>query len=159
MKIRIITQSDNQALAIALRKVLVEMGVPKTGTAYEDKELDAMFEAYQNPHSVYYVIEHNEQLLGGAGISPLREGADNVCELQKMYFLPEARGKGMGKKMISLCLDFAQAEGFEKCYIETMPNMEVALQLYLKSGFTYIDTPLGNTGHTSCPIWMLKVLK
>ncbi len=24
--------------------------------------------------------------------------------------------------------------------------------------FEYIDNPLGNTGHTACPIWMLKNL-
>ncbi len=57
---------DNAALAVALRKVLIEMGVPKTGTAYEDKELDAMFEAYQSPRSIYYVVENQAQLFGGA---------------------------------------------------------------------------------------------
>ena len=33
MKIRVIAQKDNAALAVALRKVLIEIGVPKTGTA------------------------------------------------------------------------------------------------------------------------------
>lgn len=46
MHIRPIKASDNSLLAIAIRSVLIELGVPKTGTAYEDKELDAMFEAY-----------------------------------------------------------------------------------------------------------------
>lgn len=159
MKIRIIAQKDNKALAVALRKVLIEMGVPKTGTAYEDKELDAMFETYQSPRSIYYIVENNNKILGGAGIAPLKEGDPGVCELQKMYFLPQARGKGLGKQMIGLCLDFAQSKGFEKCYIETMPNMEAAQKLYLKSGFSYIDHALGNTGHTSCPIWMIKPLQ
>lgn len=159
MKIRVIAQKDNAALAVALRKVLIEMGVPKTGTAYEDKELDAMFEAYQNPRSIYYVVENQAQLLGGAGIAPLKEGDPSICELQKMYFLPQARGKGLGKQMIEKCLDFAHSEHFEKCYIETMPNMEAAQKLYLKSGFSYIDHPMGSTGHTSCPVWMIKALR
>ena len=158
MKIRPIELKDNEALAKAIRSVLIEMGVPKVGTAYEDKELDAMFEAYQPSRSQYFVVEDKGEILGGAGISPLKEGDPSVCELQKMYFLKEARGIGMGGKMIELCLQFAKAEAFKLCYIETMPNMENAQKLYKKVGFSYIDHPMGNTGHCSCPIWMTKVL-
>ena len=28
----------------------------------------------------------------------------------------------------------------------------------LGKGFEYIDAPLGNTGHTACPVWMIKIL-
>jgi len=75
-----------------------------------------------------------------------------------MYFLNEARGKGLGYKMIKLCLAFARSASFKLCYIETMPNMQKAQTLYKKVGFSYIDHPMGNTGHCSCPIWMTKVL-
>ena len=44
MHIRPIEASDNKLLAVAIRSVLIEMGVPKVGTAYADVELDAMFE-------------------------------------------------------------------------------------------------------------------
>ena len=158
MKIRPVELKDNQALALAIRKVLVEMGVPKVGTAYEDKELDAMFQAYSKPRFQYYVVEDQETILGGAGIAPLKEGGPSVCELQKMYFLPEARGKGLGKQMIDLCLDFAKANDFQLCYIETMPNMLDAQALYKKVGFQYIDHAMGNTGHNSCPVWLTKSL-
>lgn len=158
MKIRPVELKDNEPLAVALRKVLVEMGVPKVGTAYEDKELDAMFQAYAKPRFQYYVVEDQETILGGAGIAPLKEGDPSVCELQKMYFLPEARGKGLGKQMIDLCLDFAKANDFQICYIETMPNMLDAQALYKKVGFQYIDHAMGNTGHNSCPVWLTKSL-
>lgn len=158
MKIRPVELKDNEALAVALRMVLVEMGVPKVGTAYEDKELDAMFQAYAKPCFQYYVVEDQETILGGAGIAPLKEGDPSVCELQKMYFLPEARGKGLGKQMIDLCLDFAKANDFQLCYIETMPNMLDAQALYKKVGFQYIDHAMGNTGHNSCPVWLTKSL-
>jgi len=55
-------------------------------------------------------------------------------------------------------MDFARAQGFEQCYIETMPNMLAAQKLYVKKGFKYIDHPLGNTGHCNCPIWLIKEL-
>ena len=143
MEIRPVELNDNEALAIAVRKVLIEMGVPKVGTAYEDKELDAMYESYSQSRFQYYVVENQGNIMGGAGIAPLKDGDPSVCELQKMYFLPEARGKGLGKKMIHLCLDFAKANDFQLCYIETMPNMLDAQALYQKVGFKYIDHPMG----------------
>ncbi|MBL6677326.1 MAG: GNAT family N-acetyltransferase [Flavobacteriaceae bacterium] len=159
MIIRSINKSDNKSLSIILREVLVEMEIPKKGSAYEDPELDKMFEAYQNPRSKYYVIEYKNQILGGAGISELRESTGDICELQKMYFHKSIRGKGFGNKMINKCLTFAIKSNYSKCYIETMPNMIKAQTLYLNKGFEYIDKPMGNTGHTACPVWMLKYLK
>ena len=159
MLIRPIELKDNQQLALAIRAVLIEMGVPKIGTAYEDKELDEMYETYDADRSRYFVIEKAGDILGGAGLAPLKDGAPNVCELQKMYFMPDARGKGKGKEMIHKCLSFARAQKFDLCYIETMPNMLDAQTLYKKVGFEYIQHPMGNTGHSSCLVWMTKSLK
>ena len=39
-----------------------------------------------------------------------------------------------------------------------MPNMLDAQMLYLKYGFEYINYPMGDTGHSACPIWMIKPL-
>jgi putative acetyltransferase len=75
-----------------------------------------------------------------------------------MYFLEEARGLGLGTKMINLCLEKAKGFMFDKCYLETMTYMKAAQKLYVKNEFEYIDTPLGNTGHYSCPVHMLKDL-
>ena len=158
MIIREIKKEDNVALAEVIRNVLIEKEVPKTGTAFEDKELDMMFETYQDKKSIYYVLVSDGKVLGGGGITSLRGGDATVCELQKMYFSSEVRGKGMGRAMIEKCLDFAKAEGFDLCYLETMPNMHAAQKLYRKVGFEYIDHAMGNTGHCSCSVWMTKSL-
>ena len=158
MLIRPINESDNKHIAIILREVLIEMDIPKTGSAYEDPEIDKMYESYQSNRSIYFVVEENDKILGGAGINPLKDGDSDICELQKMYFHKSIRGRGIGDKIIELCLNFAVESNFKKCYIETMPNMVNAQKLYLRKGFYYINNPLGNTGHTACPIWMLKNL-
>ena len=158
MLIRPINESDNKPLKIILREVLIEMNIPKTGSAYEDPEIDNMYNSYSSSRSRYFVVEENNKILGGAGINPLKDGNPDVCELQKMYFHKSIRGRGIGDKMIELCIDFAIKSNFKKCYIETMPNMINAQKLYLKKGFEYIDSPLGNTGHTACPVWMIKTL-
>lgn len=156
--IREIEKEDNPKIAKALRSVLIEMGVPKVGTAYEDAALDCMTETYNTPNKTYFVVEDGNEIIGGAGISPLDNYEGNICELQKMYFMPEARGKGLGSEMISKCLDFAKQAGFSKCYLETMPYMDNARKLYRKVGFESLDEPMGDTGHYSCSVWMLKDL-
>lgn len=155
MEIRHIQHSDNEALASVIRTVLVDLGVPKVGTAYADKALDCMYENYQSANHAYFVIVEEGKILGGAGIAPLQEYQGPVCELQKMYFLSDIRGKGLGSKMIEKCLSQARDFGFEQCYIETMPYMKAAQKLYQKMGFKYIDGPMGNTGHFSCPVHMI----
>lgn len=154
--IREIKRSDNTEIAKTIRSVLIEFGVPKVGTAYEDKSLDCMFETYQKEKASYFVIESNGKIIGGAGIAPLDNFKGNICELQKMYFLPQARGKGLGAKMIQHCLSKARSYGFESCYLETMPYMNAAKKLYQKNGFQHLDGPMGDTGHYNCNVWMIK---
>ena len=155
MIIRKITKADNQAVGNLVQVVLMEMGAPKVGTAYADPFLFDLFSVYNEPKSVYYIIENQNRIVGGAGIGPLE---NDVCELQKMYFLPETRGLGLGTKLMQICLDDAKSFGYQSCYLETMHYMTDAQKLYRKVGFENIDSPMGNTGHTSCPVWMLKKL-
>lgn len=158
-KIREIQPKDNQSVAKVVRKVLIEMGVPKVGTAYEDKSLDDMSSNYKQEKTQYFVVEENGEIIGGAGIAPLANADESICELQKMYFLPEARGRGIGVAMMNTCMLFAKSAGYKQCYLETMPYMESARSLYNRSGFRDLDKPMGDTGHYNCTKWMLKDLK
>lgn len=156
--IREINRADDKQIAEVIRAVLIEFGVPKVGTAYADKTLDIMTETYNKPKSAYFVVENNGRIIGGAGIAQLDNYDGNVCELQKMYFLPEARGLGIGSQMMEKCLEKAKNVGFEQCYLETLPYMEDARKLYAKVGFKSLDSRMGDTGHYSCNLWMLKDL-
>ena len=156
--IREIKQEDNSKIATTIRTVLIEFGVPKVGTAYADTILDTLFEAYNIEKAIYFIIEKNGEILGGAGIKQLDNYTGKVCELQKMYFLPKARGIGLGSKMMDICLQKAREFGFEQCYLETLPYMQDARKLYRKAGFKDLDAPMGDTGHYSCNLWMLKKL-
>lgn len=156
--IRKIRTSDNSEVKSLIRKVLVEMGVPKVGTAYEDESLNDMYKTYDAPRMAYFVVEENNSIIGSAGIAPLQGGPSDICELQKMYFLPEARGRGVGAEMMATCLEYARKEGFNKCYLETLPYMENARKLYARTGFQSLEKPLGDTGHYNCTMWMIKDL-
>ncbi|MGH8211723.1 MAG: GNAT family N-acetyltransferase, partial [Rhodanobacteraceae bacterium] len=94
--------------------------------------------------------ERDNRVLGGAGIAPLSGGNEDVCELRKMYFLPELRGRGAGRALMQRCLDAARRLGFGRCYLETLTGMDSAQALYSKFGFARLEGPLGTTGHHGC---------
>ena len=106
----------------------------------------------------YFVVEREGRVMGGGGIAPL-EGADpGICELRKMYFLPELRGMGAGSALIAKCLDAARQLDYAKCYLETLTGMHAAQALYEKHGFERIPTALGATGHFGCNRFYLRAL-
>jgi len=148
--IRPITPHDNAAIAGIIRKVMPEFGADGPGFAIHDAEVDRMYEAYTQPHSAYFVVERDGQVVGGGGVAPLENGEPDVCELRKMYFLPEIRGIGAGAAMMQQCLDAARARCFRRCYLETLTGMDGAQALYLRSGFQPLPAPMGGTGHFSC---------
>ncbi len=156
MEIRNIQKKDDIALATIIRKTLDEFNAAKPGTVYYDESTDHLSRLFQKENSAYFVAMENEQILGGAGIFPTDGLPADTVELVKMYLLPEARGKGLGKKLILQCVDFAKTKGYSNIYLETMPELKKAIVVYEKLGFTFLDAPLGNTGHHDCDIWMLK---
>ena len=142
--------SDNSSVASIIRTVMPEFGAGGKGFAIHDTEVDNIHAAFSQVRSAYFVCEIDGKVVGGGGVAPLMNGDENTCELKKMYFLPEGRGKGMGRKMVERCLEAAKEIGFEYCYLETFNTMKDAMVLYEKMGFEKIPGPLGSTGHFAC---------
>ena len=95
-EIRLVRQLDNHVLAQVLRDVLIEMNVPKQGTAFADPELDAIYDTYLADKANYWVVCLGNHILGGAGIAPLRDGPIGYCELQKCIFFQKQEERGWG---------------------------------------------------------------
>ena len=154
MTIRNIQPGDNTALAKTVRDSLTEFGANKPGTVYYDDTTDHLYELFQTPGSDYFVAEENGAVLGGGGLYPSAGLPEGVCELVKMYLAKDARGKGLGQKLIDKCIQRAGELGYNTIYLETMPELKTALSVYEKKGFTYLSGPMGNTGHFGCELWM-----
>jgi len=156
--IREIRQEDNAQIESVIREVFIEYNLPLVGTAYADIETPKMFEAYNKPEEVYYVVTLDGVIEGGGGLKPISESDTAICEVQKMYFSSRIRGKGFGKKLFKKCLEKAKTLGFKQCYIETIPELKEAIHLYESQDFKHLKAPLGDTGHYNCGVWMLKDL-
>nr|WP_086939710.1 bifunctional helix-turn-helix transcriptional regulator/GNAT family N-acetyltransferase [Thaumasiovibrio occultus] len=170
---RPLTPLDNAGMAAVVRRVSAEYGLtPDRGFGVADPTLDTLSDVYQANNAAFWVIEKDHRILGGGGIAPLAGQArsvgakqgqpsgeiDKVCELQKMYFLPELRGLGFARKLAATALKFAREQGYTACYLETTACLEPAIKLYQSLGFQFIDHAMGNTGHDACEIRMLKHL-
>jgi putative acetyltransferase len=156
--IRPLQPSDNAIIAKIIRNALAEFGAAKPGTVYFDPTTDDLFQLFQTEKSCYNIAELDGIIVGGGGIFPTEGLPTDTCELVKMYLAPEARGKGLGAKLVNTCLDQAATLGFKNVYLETMDELKDALKAYARLGFSYIDKPMGNSGHFGCSLWMIKKL-
>ncbi|MCB0724402.1 MAG: bifunctional helix-turn-helix transcriptional regulator/GNAT family N-acetyltransferase [Ignavibacteriae bacterium] len=156
-QVRPIRKSDNKFMEKIIIDVMTEFGAVGEGYSIKDAEVANMFDAYNNDKSAYFVITRGKEVLGGAGVGILPE-AEDVCELKKMYFVPEIRGIGLGEKLLNLCLDAARKIGYKRCYLETLERMPQARGLYMKYGFDPINGPVGCTGHYSCDNYYIRDL-
>ena len=156
--IRTILPEDNKTLAKIIRNSLEEFKANKPGTVYFDDTTDNLSEVFKTPDSIYFVAEADGVLLGGGGIYPTQNLPAGTCELVKLYLSNAARGKGIGKLLMEKCFIAAKDLGYKKMYLETMPELNIAVPMYEKMGFTYLQSPQGNSGHGGCDIWMIKDL-
>ena len=153
--IRLIQKQDNAQVARLIRNVMTEFRAVGEGYSIDDPEVDDMSGNYRNKRSCYYVIMNDDDVAGCGGIGPLTGGDRFTCELRKMFFLPELRGLGLGRRLLLLLMDEARKRDYKQCYIETLDRMWRANELYQKNGFRLLDKPMGTTGHSSCDRWYL----
>ncbi len=157
--IRPILAKDNKYIAEVIRKSFRDNQTDHLeGVSLHDPALNNLSEAYAKAHSGYWVVEVNRQIVGGVGIAPL-QGADNeYCEMQKLYLDRSVTGIGLGRRLIALSIEKVKEFGYRYCHLETLKELGAAVSLYESFGFEHLDGSLGNTGHSSCEICMLKKL-
>jgi putative acetyltransferase len=158
MIIREIKPEDNIQIEAIITTCFDEFALPKAGSSLEDDDVKKMHHGFQANSAAYFVVEENGKVLGGGGVKQLKGAQRNICELQKMYFHPDARGKGYGRKLFNKCIQAAKDLGYKSCYLESASQLESAIKLYTMNGFKHLEKPMGNTGHTICGVYMIKEL-
>ncbi|HCL83077.1 MAG TPA: GNAT family N-acetyltransferase [Chitinophagaceae bacterium] len=156
--IRPLRVGDNAGIAAIIRNILAEFGADKPGTVFFDPTTDNLFQLFSVPDSAYFIAEADGKIVGGSGVFPTPGLPAGCCELVKLYLLPEMRGQGLGHRLMEICFQKAIEFGFSKMYLETMPELRMAIGLYERAGFSYLPGPLGQSGHFGCDLWMIKSL-
>ncbi len=155
--IREIKKEDDRAVEELIRGCLKEFGADHEGTAWMDPDLGRFSEIYTGEGNMYWVAEDEDgSILAGAGIGRL-PGAGGVCELQKMYSLPKARGRGIAHRLMETALRYAK-KYYKSCYLETLDNMTAAQRFYEKHGFERTFEDVADTGHFACDVRYIKEL-
>jgi putative acetyltransferase len=156
--LRLIEKRDNKAISDLIKNVFREFKIDRPGTVFSDPTTDDLFSLFQKKDSIYWIAEEDGKIIGGCGIYPTPDLPEGCAELVKLYLLPTLRGRGIGRQLMEKSIDSAKKLGYKKLYLESFPELGNAIGLYEKVGFRHIPSALGNSGHFSCTIWMLKDL-
>ncbi|MEA5449911.1 GNAT family N-acetyltransferase [Leptolyngbya sp. CCNP1308] len=127
-------QSGDRAAAVAIiDEVLKEYCLTCEPT---DSDRDALeVEAcYWETGGEFWVVEIDGVLVGTAGYRPTQRG-EGAVELRKMYLLPQARGLGLGRYLLSTLESVIQQRGFTDIWLETASVLKEAVGLYEASGY------------------------
>lgn len=89
---------------------------------------------YLNTGGEFWVVEKQGKVVGTAGYYPAKRGEKGV-EIRKMYLLPEVRGQGLGRYLLSELENAIASRGFQEVWIETASVLKEAVKLYESSGY------------------------
>lgn len=157
-QIRRVKPEDNAILATLIREVFHEYNAPRQGTVYSDPTTDHLYDLFRAEKSCLWVAESDQEIVGCCGIYPTKGLPPDCVELVKFYIKAGSRGQGVGKLLMENSIRSAIEFGYTQVYLESLPVFAEAVRLYEKQGFTVLASPLGESGHTSCTLWMLKEL-
>jgi len=136
-----------------------EYGIGDKGVPLLEPADHALYDNYQRQRTLYFVAVLGGEVLGGAGVAPLAGPDPLTCELQRMYLRADARGRGIGDALLERCLAAARQFLYVRCYLETVTQMQAALEFYGRHGFRDLQAPLGRTGHEHNDRWLMRTLR
>lgn len=95
-------------------------------------ELDSLPGAYGPPTGALLLAREKEQVIGCVGLRAIEPG---VCEMKRLYLRSEARGKGLGMALCQAVIERARSLGYNRMKLDTVSNLEKAIELYRSLGF------------------------
>jgi GNAT superfamily N-acetyltransferase len=92
-------------------------------------------EDFQPPEGAFLLARLDGRPAGCGGFSRFDQ---TTAELRRMYVVPEARGRGLGKALVAWLLEAARDAGYKRVRLETGNRQHEALSLYQAAGFESI---------------------
>lgn len=126
-------EEDRIFAAKVISAVLSEYGLPWQPES-ADKDVLNIEEYYLATGGEFWVIEHQNQIVGTAAYYPINRG-EKAVEIRKMYLLPKVRGLGLGKYLLQQLETAIALRGFKQIWIETASILAEAVKLYESNGY------------------------
>jgi len=101
---------------------------------------------YAEPEGRLFLAWSGTAAIGCVALRPL---AGDSCEMKRLYVRPQARGEQLGRRLVQHICKEALEAGYSRIYLDTLPTMEAAQQLYQSLGFRptepYVFNPIPGT--------------
>jgi len=131
-----VTRADYEAIRALVMGTLRDLGL-QADPAGTDRDLEDPIAHYVERGGTFDVaVDAHGRFAGCCGLFPQGEG---TCELRKMYLEKEARGHGVGKRLLERALAFARGLGFRRVELETASILERAIAMYTAAGFRPLE--------------------
>lgn len=101
-----------------------------------EHELDNLESEYAPPSGAFILAMEDHQFVGCAGLRRFGEGAG---EIKRLYLVPQARGRAIGRMLAEAIVDAARKIGYDRLLLDTLPSMAAAQSLYLSLGFEPVE--------------------
>ena len=94
------------------------------------------------PHGVFLVGYEQERAIAIGGLRPLE---DDVCEIKRMYVVPDARSRGAGRALLAALEDAAREIGYRRVRLDAGPAQAHSKVLFAQTG--YVEIAPYNANH------------
>ncbi len=120
-------------------RALLEAFRAELGALYDGggQEADAG-EGLRAPRSAFLIARLDDRPVACGALRPCEGAPAHVCEIERMYVVKEARGKGLSRTLLAALEAKALSFGYTLVKLETGLRQPEAINLYVKSGYSRI---------------------
>ena len=126
--------------------------------AFAEREIKSQF---QNEKSVFFLLKVKEVICGYAKLrwdrAPDELKAQSAVELERLYFLNEYKGRGLGSRLLQFCIDFSKKNKFEWMWLLVWDENISGIQFYEKKGFEIFGRKTFHFGNESSDDILMKL--
>jgi putative acetyltransferase len=129
--LRLATNSDAEFVWRHISTILRSYGIAADrGTT--DLDLSDIDRNYNKAGGAFFTLWDEDKLIGTAAFRFIESGH---AEIGRMYLLPEYRGQGLGKFLLTEMMDRAKSAGARRLSLKTASVLKEAICLYEAFGF------------------------
>ncbi|HEY6243905.1 MAG TPA: GNAT family N-acetyltransferase [Pyrinomonadaceae bacterium] len=109
-----------------------EYGLDHTFEGYVAAGLGQFANTYNSEHDYFAVAELDGTIVGSVAIVGQ---PDQTAQLRWFLVDPDARGQGLGKRLLRDAVDFCRQRNYKSVFLWTISELKTAAHLYRDAGF------------------------